>query len=369
MDSRNNEKMNLMFACKWYRNRELTWSGTAWALYKGLQDYFEIEDFEMQESILQKIARRVRHDNNYGMEKVNRKNQKIFERKFGNQKKTIFTFAECPYTEHTVNYVYQDLSISYLQYLKAKEPDTFAVSEYEKISNDVFVLRDQMQSEYYQHCKGIFTMGQWLADFLVEQCGLPADKVHAVGGGINIDASRIDVSQKKGNKILFVGRNFKRKGGEIVLEGFRILRDKYMPDAELYILGTAQNPLEQEEKGIYYVGDVPAEQLSDYYNKCDVFCMPSYFEAYGLVFIEALCHGLPCIGRNRYAMKEFIEEDVTGKLIDKDDPEEMAKDMYELLTNKKIQQNVMEKREWYLHEYSWSNVTEKISRQIMKDAR
>ena len=67
-----------MFACKWYRNRELTWSGTAWALYKGLQDFFEIEDFEMKESIFQKIARRVRHDNNYGMEKVNRKNQKIF---------------------------------------------------------------------------------------------------------------------------------------------------------------------------------------------------------------------------------------------------------------------------------------------------
>ena len=156
MDSRSNEKMNLMFACKWYRNRELTWSGTAWALYQGLQNYFEIEDFEMKESILQKIARRVRRDNNYGMEKVNRQNQKIFDKKYGKQKKTIFTFAECPYTENTVNYVYQDLSISYLQYLKAKRPDIYAVSEYDKISDEVLALRDQLQSEYYMHCSGIF---------------------------------------------------------------------------------------------------------------------------------------------------------------------------------------------------------------------
>lgn len=368
MDGRSNEKRNLMFACKWYKNRELTWSGTAWALYQGLQEYFEIEDFEMQEGIAQKIARRVRHDNNYGVEKVNRQNQKMFEKKYGKQKKTIFTFAECPYTENTVNYVYQDLSISYLQYLKAKRPDIFAVSEYDKISDEVLCLRDQLQSEYYMHCSGIFTMGKWLADFLVEQCGIPAQKVHAVGGGINVDASRIDTSRKQGNKLLFVGRNFQRKGGEIVLEGFRILRDQYMPKAELYILGTTKNPLEQEEKGIHFIGNVPAEELSDYYNMCDVFCMPSYFEAYGLVFIEALCYGLPCIGRNRYAMKEFIEEGVTGRLIEQDDAKKMAETMYELLTNKTIQKNVMERRDWYLHEYSWSNVCEKISRQIIQDA-
>ena len=47
---------------------------------------------------------------------------------------------------------------------------------------------------------------------------------------------------------------------------------------------------------------------------CDVFCMPSYFEAYGLVFVEALTFGLPCIGRNCYEMPYFIEEGKTGLL-------------------------------------------------------
>ena len=48
---------------------------------------------------------------------------------------------------------------------------------------------------------------------------------------------------------------------------------------------------------------------------CDVFCMPSYFEAYGLVFVEALTFGLPCIGRNCYEMPYFIEDGKTGLLL------------------------------------------------------
>lgn len=362
-----NNKAKLIFACKWYRQREKTWSGTAWSLYKGLQAYFDIEDFELKEGLLQKLGRKIRCDNNSGMEiELIRRNQKRFEEQYGEQKATVFSFSECPYTKNTTNYVYQDLSVSYLQYIKEQEPDVFAVSEYERINPATLLLRSRMQEKFYQECAGIFTMGQWLADYLVDQAGLPREKVHAVGGGINVDASKIDTSHKEGNKLLFVGRNFKRKGGQLVTEGFRILRDRYMPEAELYVLGPGENPYQSVEKGIHFVGDVPSEQISQYYNQCDVFCMPSYFEAYGLVFIEALCYGLPCIGRNRFAMKEFIEEDVTGKLIDDDDPEKMAEYMYQLLTDKKIRQNVETRREEYLRKYSWEQVVERIHNCIMK---
>ena len=51
--------------------------------------------------------------------------------------------------------------------------------------------------------------------------------------------------------------------------------------------------------------------------------MPSYFEAYGLVFAEALTYGLPCIGRDKFAMSEFIEDGCTGRLISGEDVEEL----------------------------------------------
>ena len=63
--------------------------------------------------------------------------------------------------------------------------------------------------------------------------------------------------------------------------------------------------------------------------------MPSYFEAYGLVFAEALTYGLPCIGRDKFAMSEFIEDGCTGRLISGEDAEELALDLWEVLQDPK----------------------------------
>ena len=110
-------------------------------------------------------------------------------------------------------------------------------------------------------------------------------------------------------------------------------------------------------------------KLSYYYNICDIFCMPSYFEAYGLVFGEALVYGLPCIGRNNFAMKEFIQDGYNGYLIEKDDPYELAKKMFDLLNDDKIKSNVENNRGYYIEEYSWDTVAERIIKVINTDQK
>lgn len=86
---------------------------------------------------------------------------------------------------------------------------------------------------------------------------------------------------------------------------------------------------------------------------CDVFCTPSYFEAYGLVFIEALTFGLPCIGRNCYEMPYFIDESKTGLLLKKDDVNELANLMKTILSDNGFKNNIAEKHDYYINEYSW----------------
>jgi len=101
---------------------------------------------------------------------------------------------------------------------------------------------------------------------------------------------------------------------------------------------------------------------------CDVFCLPSYFEAYGLVFVEALTFGLPCIGRNCYEMPYFIQDgnssvhsdNATGLLLNHDDPKELASLMLRILHNDSFSHNVISRRNEYIHEYSWDTVAERI---------
>lgn len=200
-------------------------------------------------------------------------------------------------------------------------------------------------------------MGNWMADELVRKYNIPKHKVHHVGGGSNIDVSKIDGTSKNGKRFLFVGRDFDRKNGPLVVEAFKKI---YETDKsyELYIIGPEKINCICE--GIRFLGNLSYDEVAYYFNLCDVFCMPSKFEAYGLVFVEALIYGLPCIGRNAYEMPYFIEDGVTGYLLNDENAKKLSELMLNLINNKEIINNVLSKREYYIKEYSWDTVAERI---------
>ena len=130
----------------------------------------------------------------------------------------------------------------------------------------------------------------------------------------------------------------------------------------MYIIGPSKLSFENTNPNIYYLGEIPADKLSYYFNICDYFVMPSRFEAYGLVFIEALSYGLPCIGRRIHEMPYFIKENETGYLLEKDEenPEVLASFMKKLVLNEQIGENVRKNREYYINTYSWDRVAKNM---------
>lgn len=184
-----------------------------------------------------------------------------------------------------------------------------------------------------------------------------------MGGGANVDTKLIAPQPKTHNKILFVGKDFKRKGGYITYEAFKLLREQG-ENVELYVIGPQSDPIENPVEGYHFIGQMPFNEEAKYYNMCDVFCMPSYFEAYGLVFVEALTFGLPCIGRNCYEMPYFIQDGETGLLLNEDDPHELASLMLRILHDDSFSCNVLSHREQYIYDYSWDTVAGRIAKVI-----
>lgn len=348
----------------WGKVREQTWSGTNWGLYNAISKKVPVTDINIgsvRASLLRRIYKRLRvtslEDFNLGLI---RRRQSFVKAKdiFGN----VLQFEEIIENSESVNtYIFQDLSVDYVYYMSRHCMDVFAVSNFQNIPDRYIEKRRFLQNNYYRnHCSGIFTMGQWLRKDLIERTGVDPNIVHAVGGGINLDISKIDYSHKEGRRILFVGRDFVRKGGPLTVEAFRLLR-RFIPNAELYVAGPSRDPLNGSAlDGYHYKGICSHEELSRLFNLCDVFCMPSLFEAYGLVFIEALCYGLPCIGRNAYEMPYFIEDGVTGKLIYSNAPEELCECMANLLSSDDYFRTVRARRDQYLHNYSWDAVADRI---------
>ncbi len=367
--------MKVIYSCAWNKEKEKTWSGTTYSLYKALKKKINIEDCDVSLNLIEKIlvkilSFRIHNFKIYSVTLYNRFKDYLIYKKVSHKKseyqEDIILHVGSLVGGIENSYCYIDLSMDSLEYYKDKRNDLFEYSTYQNIPDNQFDYIRKIQNDKFKDLAGIFTMSKWLQNNLINYSNYPTDKVHFVGGGINVNYKDIKEMPKSKNKILFVGRDFYRKGGDILYNSFKILKEKYKKDAELYIIGPKEWPLDEKIEGVFFLGDINSSELSYYFNSCDIFCMPSRFEAYGLVFIEALVYGLPCIGRNEFEMNQFILDGYNGYLIDNDDEEELAIKMRDLMEDDQIKQNVRNERDKYIREYSWDTVADRMIK-VFKD--
>lgn len=164
---------------------------------------------------------------------------------------------------------------------------------------------------------------------------------------------------------MFNGKDFIRKNGPLVVRAFLALREKYH-DIELHICGPEKAPDEIKElslsDGIVFRGLLKYDELVDEYNECDYFVLPSLVEGYGFVFGEALIFGLPCIGRDAFAMPDFIEDGFNGYLCHElSNANELYNCMEKCLLNADtLMKEVKNQRNNYLEKYSWDGVAKRM---------
>ncbi|MDO4849579.1 MAG: glycosyltransferase family 4 protein [Coriobacteriia bacterium] len=364
-----NEVVRLNYCASWTSDRAKTWSGTTWSLEQALKKSFRVNEVDLAgRTLADRAFRKVRRaigEDDFDLG-IMRRQQIRFEREAHPQADVWFQFSEVPMpVKGERHYVYQDLAVEWLARCMTDDPGTFVHTGFADVSHKAMRRRAQVQREFYEKASGVFTMGKWMADFLVNDAGLPAEKVHHVGGGLNTCASP-DFSARDGRTFIFAGRDFRRKGGDLVLAAFNILhsRDK---DLRLLIAGPKSDYASGHE-GVEFVGDLANDALGALFAQSDCFVMPSRFEAYGLVFPEALACALPCVGRKAFEMQHFIKDGATGRLVGSDDPEELAEAMLDCLTNSTIKQNVIEGAPDIAKQYCWDAVADRIYSVVVQGA-
>jgi alpha-maltose-1-phosphate synthase len=199
----------------------------------------------------------------------------------------------------------------------------------------------QRELEIYRGAAGIFTLSERLRRSFIEDFGLPASRVHAVHAGPNFDVTQIPSRMPRAEPnhaptILFVGRQFHRKGGDLLVKAFQRVRER-IPEARLTIAGPPSPPV--LEPGISFLGDLDKNDPDGWaglvaaYRSADVFCLPTRFEPFGIAFIEAMCFGLPCVGTDAWAVPEMIVDGETGFTIPIDDLDALTDRLLRLLSD------------------------------------
>ncbi|MBU3680126.1 MAG: glycosyltransferase family 4 protein [Candidatus Kapabacteria bacterium] len=262
-------------------------------------------------------------------------------------------------------YVYQDQSVG--QFIEYYEQHGVMADVRDIPPMRILRARTEMERSTYATLSGIFTMSAWNARHVISTGAISADRVHVVGAGINV-ASELptddDVArrlERSYRRVLFVGRHFHRKGGDIVVAGVNQARQLSGQDIQLVVAGPTAWPLPDEPPTwVEFIGDAPLERVQKELRQADVLALPSRFEAYGIAVLEALAGGVPVIGRNDFAMPEMIEAGQTGALVSSDDPTEFAVRLLHVLGNEHIARQTLATAPDIRKRHSWLTVAENI---------
>ena len=211
-------------------------------------------------------------------------------------------------------------------------------------------------------------------DSLRQLYDAPADKVAVIPLGVDLDrfrpsgkqAARKSLGLRDERIILFVGRIEPLKGLDILINAASLLES----DVECTVLVVGGDESSQaevtelrdlaRERGIEhrvaFVGAVDHEALPLYYNAADVCVVPSHYESFGLVAVEAMASGVPVVASRVGGLTGTVKDGETGYLIPWLCPEPFAERIELLLENEPLRNNLGEAAREAMARYRWENV-------------
>ncbi|MFM8771884.1 MAG: glycosyltransferase family 4 protein [Candidatus Kapaibacterium sp.] len=360
------------FTCQWDRvDRRRTWSHTPYHLLTALQHEGGIVDVPMElpraPELLIKLWYARLHAT--GLLSVASWTPAMYRLRHAALRRAVDLAPQCDAIltigEHgpidRPQFVYQDQSVG--QFIEYFEQHGVMADVRDVPSMRLLRKRTAIERETYRTLAGVFTMSAWNARHLIASGCIDAAHVHVVGAGINV-ASELptedDVARrlaKTQRTVLFIGRHFERKGGDVVVAGVQHARQMSGTDIQLVVAGPTAWPLPGEPPSwVRFIGDAPLERVQSELRQADALALPSRFEAYGIAVLEALAAGVPVIGRNDFAMPEMIDGGLTGALVDGNTAEEFAEAVLNVLGNETIAWETLRRAPEVRAQHAWSAV-------------
>lgn len=180
--------------------------------------------------------------------------------------------------------------------------------------------------------------------------------------------------------ILFVGRIEPLKGIDTLLRAMALVTQQYPHWREelcvCIIGGDASKPaevLDEEmarlhrlraelgiEELVTFLGARAQDTLPDYYSAADVVVIPSHYESFGMVALEAMACGTPVIASRVGGLTFTVLHGVTGLHVPERDPEALAQEIVRLLQDPELRKRLGQQAHQVAQCYSWKSIGDRI---------
>lgn len=199
--------------------------------------------------------------------------------------------------------------------------------------------------------------------------GLPRDLLHRINNGINDKQMLRDRHPPgpshmglpaTGIHLLFVGRQDRQKGFDILIDAMRLLQSKAIT---LHVVGdTVVSPRGTEAPdppNVIRYGWKPRDEVETFLAGADALVMPSRWEGFGLAAVEAMRQELPVCASNVDALPEIVREGVSGYLFPPNDTAALAR-LLAGLDRETLRRMGRRARDWYLINFTADKMNEKL---------
>ena len=361
------------FACLWDRaDPRRTWSYTPWSLREAMRRYATVTDVGINlaaptEWALKLTHLRVRNGRPTSTWRESPLTDWITQRHLRRRVAASGCTAVLQIQDLALldrpYFLYQDFSFDAILDLvdqQGRLPTGLMVAG--MIRDDLRRHRDR-QRRIYDRATGLVVMSRWLAERLTTLSGVPAEKVHVVNPGRSalVTDAPLPVRERPRRRLLLVGKGFEGKGGDLVVAALAVLRREVDPHITLTVVGPTTWPLLGDvPDGVHFLGALPPAEVARLYDTHDLLVMPSRLEGFGIVFVEALARGLPCIARNAFAMPELIEPGVNGDLISQDDPVVLATTIAKVLDNDHVYEQCRARADAVAAHFPWDRAARQM---------
>jgi D-inositol-3-phosphate glycosyltransferase len=199
-------------------------------------------------------------------------------------------------------------------------------------------------------------------------CGVDTELFQPVDRAVAKDLLELDA----GPLLLYVGRLQPIKGLETLLEAMARLD----PAVTLLIIGGDQDEPENGHAAdlrervaalgldgrVRFLGAQPQRRLRLFYAAADATVMPSYYESFGMVALEAMACGCPVVASRVGGLTTTVQDGVTGYLVPEGDPDALAARLGALLADREAHARVGREATRWAAEHRWPCVAEAICR-------
>lgn len=232
--------------------------------------------------------------------------------------------------------------------------------------------REKIESDSITKSRKLVYSSQWAAQSAINDYQVQGSKISIIAYGANLDnpPKTEEVLQRRKSlspcRLLFIGKNWKRKGGDIAVETLNILNNRGF-DTSLTMVGSVPpSPIDNDKLTIIPFLDKNSPTQRQKFNQLfwdsNLFIFPTRADCSPISICEANAFGLPVISSNVGGIPDIVTEGKNGYLIDiSGTAEDYANSIQKLIQNPYVYEELMiNARNEYETKLNWDKWGEQI---------